>query len=123
MTKLQEKTRTILIVDDTPENASLLEAILSPEYTVRIATRGREAIQIASETAPDLILLDIMMPDMNGYEVCIALKSDSAMKSIPVIFVTALLNPGDEASGFEAGGVDYLTKLERMAGCGVCHRR
>lgn len=110
MKEKQVKTRTILVVDDSPENASLLEAILSSEYTIRIASLGSEAIKIARETLPDLILLDIMMPDMNGYDVCIALKSDSATKSIPVIFVTALLNPGDEASGFEAGGVDYLTK-------------
>ncbi len=110
MTEKQEKVRTVLVVDDTPENTSLLEAILSPEYTVRIATRGSEAVQIARETLPDLILLDIMMPDMDGYDVCRALKADAATKNIPVIFVTALLNPGDEERGFEAGGADYLTK-------------
>lgn len=110
MTEQREKNRTVLVVDDTPENVSLLEAMLSPEYAVRIATKGSEALQIARETPPDLILLDIMMPDMNGYDVCIALKADAATKRIPVIFVTALLNPGDETRGFEAGCVDFLTK-------------
>lgn len=99
-----------MIVDDTPANVSLLEAILSEEYVTRTATRGSDALKIALETPPDLILLDIMMPDMNGYEVCRALKADAATKKIPVIFVTALLSPGDEIRGFEAGGVDYITK-------------
>ena len=95
MTEISEKIRTILIADDTPESASLLEAILSPEYAIKIATRGSEALQIARQTAPDLILLDVMMPDMNGYDVCRALQADTATKRIPVIFVTALLNHGD----------------------------
>jgi putative two-component system response regulator len=110
MTGKNEKIRTILIVDDIKENADLLEAILSAEYLIRTASRGSEALEVASETLPDLILLDIMMPDMNGYDVCRALKANSDTKKIPVIFVTALLNPGDETRGFEAGGVDYLTK-------------
>jgi diguanylate cyclase (GGDEF)-like protein/PAS domain S-box-containing protein len=110
MTAGQEKIRTILIVDDIPENVSLLEAVLSSEYTIRTATRGSEALEIVQKTPPDLILLDIMMPEMNGYEVCRALKANAATKAIPVIFVTALLTPGDETLGFEAGGVDYLKK-------------
>ncbi len=110
MTEEQIRIKTILIVDDTPENASLLEAILSPEYAVKTATRGSEALEIAKETAPDLILLDIMMPDMNGFEVCKALKAGKATAKIPVIFVTSLLRTDDETSGFEAGGVDYITK-------------
>lgn len=110
MTETQERTRTILIVDDTPENVSLLEAVLSAEYTVRTASRGSEALEIVREMPPDLILLDVIMPEMNGYQVCMALKANAATKRIPVIFVTALLNPGDETRGFEAGGVDYLTK-------------
>jgi len=110
MTDKRGKARTILIVDDTPENVSLLEAVLSAEYAIKIATRGSECLKIARETPPDLILLDIMMPEMSGYDVCRALKADTATKRIPVIFVTALLNPGDEARGFEVGGVDYLTK-------------
>lgn len=110
MSKTEEKIRTILIVDDSPENVSLLEAILSPEYTIKTASRGSEALEIAHSTKPDLILLDIMMPGMNGYDVCTTLKADETTKRIPVIFVTALLNHGDEIHGFDAGGVDYITK-------------
>ncbi len=110
MTERSEKIKTVLIVDDTPENVSLLEAILSADYVTKTATRGEDALKIAQETPPDLILLDIMMPEMNGYEVCKALKHNDATKRIPVIFVTALLDSGDETRGFEAGGVDYITK-------------
>jgi PAS domain S-box-containing protein len=106
----QEKIKTILIVDDTEANVSLLEAILSEEYITRSAARGSEALEIARSTIPDLILLDVMMPDMNGYDVCRALKADAATKNIPVIFVTALISPGDETRGFKAGGADYITK-------------
>jgi len=101
---------TILIVDDTYQNVSLLEAILSAEYAIVCASSGREAVNVAKAKPPDLILLDIMMPDMSGYEVCAALKADSATAHIPVIFVTALLSPGDEILGFDVGGVDYITK-------------
>jgi putative two-component system response regulator len=110
MTEAEEKLKTILIVDDIPENVSLLEAILSSEYITRTAASGSEALDIARSTPPDLILLDIMMPDMNGYDVCKALKANPATRKIPVIFVTALLNSGDETRGFESGGVDYITK-------------
>ena len=110
MPEILEKIRTILIADDTRENVDLLEAILSTEYMVRTATQGKEALKVARETQPDLILLDIMMPDMNGYEVCKALKADETTKRIPVIFVTALLDSGDETRGFDMGGVDYITK-------------
>jgi len=110
MTQNTEMVRTILIVDDTPANILLLEAILSEKYITRAATSGAEAIETAQRTLPDLILLDIMMPDKNGYDVCSALKADSMTKNIPVIFVTALLNPGDETRGFEAGCADYITK-------------
>lgn len=110
MIEAQEKSRTILIVDDTPDNVRLLMAVLSSEYTILTATCGAEALVIARSTQPDLILLDIMMPGMDGYEVCKALRADAATQKIPVIFVTALLNPGDETRGFEAGGVDYITK-------------
>ncbi len=110
MGKERNKTSTILIVDDIPANVSLLEAILSPEYVVKCASSGSEALEIARKTSPDLIMLDIMMPGIDGYDVCRALKEDENTKRIPVIFVTALLNPGDETRGFEAGCVDYITK-------------
>jgi diguanylate cyclase (GGDEF)-like protein/PAS domain S-box-containing protein len=102
--------QTVLIVDDSPENVALLEAILATEYTIISASQGREALEIARTTPPDLILLDIMMPGMNGYDVCKALKEDSSTRNIPVIFVTVLLNPGDEIRGFDAGCVDFITK-------------
>lgn len=110
MLETEDKIRTILIVDDTPANVALFEAILSHEYLTRAAAGGKEALEIAQKTLPDLILLDIMLPDMDGYEVCRALKSSSVTKNIPVIFVTAMLNESDETRGFEAGGVDYITK-------------
>lgn len=110
MTEEPKKIQTILVVDDIKENADLLEAILAAEYRICIASRGSEALEIARTTLPDLILLDIMMPEMDGYEVCLALKADVVTQRIPVIFVTALLSPGDETRGFEVGGVDYLTK-------------
>ena len=110
MTEASKKSQTILVVDDIKENADLLEAILSAEYTIKTASRGSEALEIARTTPPDLILLDIMMPEMDGYDVCMALKADPVTHKIPVIFVTALLSPGDETRGFEAGSVDYITK-------------
>ena len=110
MIETKEKIRTILIVDDTKENVDLLEAILSAEYNTKVATRGSDALEIARETPPDLILLDVMMPEMDGYTVCRALKADTTTKRIPVIFVTSLITPGDEQIGFEAGSVDYITK-------------
>jgi diguanylate cyclase (GGDEF)-like protein/PAS domain S-box-containing protein len=101
---------TILIVDDTPANVDLLRAILSPEYAIMTASRGSEALDIARKSPLDLIMLDIKMPEMDGYDVCRALKADPATKKIPVIFVTSLLLPGDETLGFEVGCVDFITK-------------
>jgi cyclic di-GMP phosphodiesterase len=110
MTDETEKSRTILVVDDTPENIDILRGILKEQYVIKAATRGGKALEIARTTPVDLVLLDIMMPEMDGYEVCRALKEDEATKRIPVIFVTALHETGDETSGFEAGAVDYITK-------------
>ncbi len=110
MTVEREKSRTILIVDDTPENIDILKGVLKDQYIIKAATRGSKALEIARTTPVDLILLDIMMPEMDGYEVCRTLKADEATNKIPVIFVTALQETGDETSGFEAGAVDYITK-------------
>jgi PAS domain S-box-containing protein len=110
MIEKQEKIRTVLIVDDTPANVLLLEGILSQEYITRAATRGSEALEIALTTHPDLILLDIMLPDMDGYEVCRSLKRNAVTRNIPVIFITAIHSAGIEVLGFEAGGADYITK-------------
>jgi putative two-component system response regulator len=102
---------TILIVDDAPENLSLLSELLQPDYRVRAASSGRRALQVAaSEPQPDLILLDVMMPDMDGYEVIRRLQADSRTADIPVIFVTALESTIDEERGLALGAVDYITK-------------
>ena len=102
--------KTIPIVDDTPDNIDILKEILKGEFIVKAATKGSKALDLARTTEVDLVLLDVMMPEMDGYEVCRALKEGEATKSIPVIFVSALNEPLDEAKGFESGGVDYLTK-------------
>ena len=103
--------KIVLIVDDEPDNIRLLRQILQNDYEIRIATNGGEAIERASiSPVPDIILLDIMMPDMDGYSVCKILKSNSKTSGIPVIFVTAMSRVEDEAMGFKVGGVDYIQK-------------
>jgi len=106
---ISEKTK-ILIVDDTPENLDILQGLLQDEYQLFAAPAGEIAIQIAKKQVPDLILLDIMMPGMDGYEVCRQLKADESTKDIPVIFITAKVETNDEVKGFNVGGVDYITK-------------
>ena len=102
---------TILIVDDSPDNLIVLSEILKPFYKVKVATNGTKALNmIASGDMPDLILLDIMMPDISGYDVCKKLKSDSLTRNIPIIFVTALSDDMNEAEGLHLGAVDYITK-------------
>ncbi len=101
---------TVMVVDDTPENVSLLVALLSSAYTIVTAANGNAALKLIRENPPDLILLDVMMPEMDGFEVCRILKADEVTKGIPVIFVTALSDVGNELDGFNAGGVDYITK-------------
>ena len=102
---------TILVVDDTPENIDLMSAILREEYRVKAATRGAKALEIArADPKPDLILLDIMMPEMDGYEVIEALKIDPDTTHIPVIFVTALSDELDEQTGLNMGAADYIVK-------------
>ena len=101
----------ILIVDDIPDNIRVLSGMLLPEgYHISAATSGRQALALAEVSAPDLILLDVMMPDLNGYAVCTALKSDPRLTHIPVIFVTALDDVEDETRGLALGAVDYITK-------------
>jgi putative two-component system response regulator len=102
--------QTILVVDDAPANIDVLSGILSNSYKIKAATNGPKALKIAFSTPPDLILLDIMMPDMDGYEVCRKLKNDPRTKNIPVIFVTAKGEVADETHGFELGAVDYIVK-------------
>ena len=103
--------KRILVVDDTPSNIKVLNDILKGIYHVSVATNGDDALTIANaEAKPDLILLDIMMPGMDGYEVCRRLKVSSETSSIPVIFVTAKGDEEDESNGFDVGCVDYITK-------------
>ena len=102
---------TVLIVDDTPDNVQLLSEVLGAGYRTKAATNGNRALKIAfSDDPPDLILLDIMMPDMDGLEVCRRLKENPATRRVPVIFVTAMNEMVDEQKGFAVGAVDYITK-------------
>lgn len=101
---------SVLVVDDTVENIDILTGVLKDEYNVKAATNGNAALKIAEKTLPDIILLDVMMPEMNGYEVCSRLKENPITKKIPVIFVTAKDQEGDEVMGFSVGAVDYITK-------------
>ena len=101
----------VLVVDDAPQNLSLMDDLLSDRYTVKVAASGARALRIArAEPPPDLILLDVMMPDVDGYAVCAELKADARTRDIPIIFVTAKSQVADEQRGFEAGAVDYITK-------------
>ena len=105
------KGADILIVDDTPANLELLTEILKAEgYKVRPVTGGALALQAAKSLPPDLILLDILMPDMNGHEVCRRLKDDDVLRDIPVIFLSALADMEDKVRGLRGGGNDYITK-------------
>ena len=106
-----DRRPTILVVDDTPQNLSLMSDLLEGDYQVKVATGGARALKIArSDAPPDLVLLDIMMPDMDGYEVCRQLKADPATALIPVIFLTAKTETQDEQMGLSLGAVDYITK-------------
>ncbi len=101
---------TIMIVDDVPSNITILTEILMTDYAIVCATNGEDALKVASISVPDLILLDIMMPDMNGYEVCRRLKSDEKTKDILIIFLTAKTEEEDMVKGLELGSVDYISK-------------
>lgn len=122
----------ILVVDDKPENLDILIAYLDTcGFTISVALNGMEAIELAIEFIPDIILLDVMMPGMNGFETCHVLKQNDKTKGIPVIFMTALSETIDKVKGFQAGGVDYITKpfqqeevLARVnAHLTICHQR
>ncbi len=102
--------KTILAVDDAPENLDVVKSILVPEYTVMAAINGTMALKIAEARMPDLILLDVMMPEMDGYEVCKRLKSNAKTSAIPVIFLTAMDQATDEAKGLELGAAAYVMK-------------
>lgn len=102
--------KKILLVDDEPNNLQVLRQILKNHYQLIFAPNGEKALEAATMHLPDLVLLDIMMPGMNGYEVCANLKASPTTKNIPVIFVTAMSDMDDEIKGFDAGAVDYIQK-------------
>ncbi|CAN7402470.1 response regulator [Duganella sp. Dugasp56] len=101
---------TVLIVDDTPDNITLLSSLLKDKYNTKVATSGATALQIVAAAPVDLILLDIMMPDMDGFETCRRLKADPRSSAIPVVFLTAKSQAEDEAMGRSVGAVDFLRK-------------
>ena len=107
--------KNILIVDDTVENIEILNGVLKNDYTIQATLSGAEALALVEKRAPDLILLDVMMPDMDGFEVCKRLKQNPMLKDIPVIFITALTDVFNEEHGFEVGAVDYITKPAKPA--------
>lgn len=104
------KQQSILVVDDTPANIEILSSVLGEEHDILFATSGEDALELAGSERPDLILLDIMMPGLDGYEVCKRLKRDECTKGIPVIFITAMSEEEDETYGLEVGAIDYISK-------------
>ncbi|MCK2086854.1 diguanylate cyclase [Thauera aromatica] len=103
-------TPTILTVDDSPANLAAIAAILADGYDVRVATSGEQALELADQLRPDLILLDVMMPGLDGYETCQRLKQLEGFEDVPIIFLTALSQPEDEIRCFEMGGSDFVSK-------------
>ncbi|MCB9481109.1 MAG: response regulator [Desulfobacteraceae bacterium] len=111
MTELNEKEPLVMAVDDNSKNLQVVGKILGKNgYNLSLVGDGQTALKLAKEKQPDLILLDIMMPVMDGFEVCSLLKKDEITKNIPVIFLTAKTGEDDIVKGFETGGVDYITK-------------
>ena len=102
---------TVLVVDDTPQNLMLMNELLRDDYRVLVANGGERALKILTgDSLPDLILLDIMMPDLDGFEVLRRVKANAATAHIPVVFLTAKTDVDDEAHGLQLGAVDYITK-------------
>ncbi len=106
----QNSRQTVLVVDDTPDNIDVMVGVLKDTYHVKAALTGKTALEIAGKNPPDIILLDVMMPGIDGYEVCRRLKDDYKTRNIPVIFVTAKIAMADEIRGLELGAVDYIGK-------------
>ncbi|MBF0280440.1 MAG: response regulator [SAR324 cluster bacterium] len=102
--------KTVLVVDDTPENIDILVGVLGESYKVKAAPSGEKALKSASKKPPDLILLDIMMPEMDGYQVCEQLKANPVTADIPVVFVTGMTENADQEKGMAMGARGYLTK-------------
>lgn len=100
----------VLIVDDEPGNIKILSSLLAADYALSVATSGKQALDVARAQSPDIVLLDMVMPEMDGIAVCRALRADPATKDIPVIFVTSMGDSANEERGLEAGAVDYISK-------------
>lgn len=107
---MEEERSSVLVVDDTDLNVDILTSTLEDKYDVQAAMDGKSAIDMVAASPPDIILLDVMMPGMDGYEVCAKLKADPATAGIPVIFLTAMTDINDKTRGFEMGAVDYIVK-------------
>jgi diguanylate cyclase (GGDEF)-like protein len=112
---MENKKQIVLIVDDMATNIEVLDGVLGEEYEILFAANGKDAVEIATDNQPDIILLDVVMPDMDGYEVCAMLKANRKTQDIPVIFVTAMNQEEDESKGLNAGGIDYITKPIRSS--------
>ncbi len=106
----QQDKPVVLIVDDTADNIALVNELLKKNYRVKAATNGEKGLEVAKSTRPDIILMDVTMPVMNGYEACRRLKQDEALKDIPVLFLTARSDEADEEQGFLLGAADYIVK-------------
>jgi putative two-component system response regulator len=100
----------VLIVDDEPGNIKILSSVLAGDYALSVATSGAQALQVAEVQLPDIVLLDMVMPEMDGIQVCEALKANEATQNIPVIFVTSMSDSVNEERGLDAGAVDYISK-------------
>ena len=107
---MSDDKSTVLVVDDVPDNLTLASSLLRRRYQVKLATSGEAALNMARSEPPDLILLDVNMPGMNGYATCAQLKADDSLRQIPVIFLTGMGEVEDEEKGFALGAVDYIVK-------------
>lgn len=107
---MSDEKAVILVVDDTPENIDVLSGLLRDQYKVKAAKSGERALKLVEKAKPDLILLDIMMPEMDGFEVCRRLKANAETNDIPVIFISGKNTEQDRKQGLELGAVGYLTK-------------
>ena len=110
MTANSTDKNRILIVDDEPGNIKILSNVLADDYALSVAISGAQALEIAKVQLPDIVLLDMVMPAMDGIQVCQALKADETTKDIPVIFVTSMSDTANEERGLDAGAVDYISK-------------
>jgi diguanylate cyclase (GGDEF)-like protein len=107
---MENKKQVVLIVDDMAANIEVLDSVLGEEHEILFATNGKDAVEIATNQLPDIILLDVIMPDMDGYEVCASLKATPKTQDIPIVFITAMNQEEEESKGLNAGGIDYITK-------------